>query len=116
METAFAVALVSASASLIVCLINNYVSLKKSKDEQREHDKELQKEFERHAQEIQAMHSQALAIMEVKMDALTTSVQKHNNVIERVYALERDKDVFSEQIKVANHRIQDLEDAVKEVS
>lgn len=116
METAVATALVSAIVTLLVCLINNYVTLTKSKAELREHDKDLQKEFERHAQEIQAMHSQALAIMEVKIDALQKSVEKHNNVIERVYALERDKEVFNEQLKVANHRIADLEEVAKEVS
>ncbi len=35
--------------------------------------------------------------------------EKHNKVIERVYILEKDKAVFEEEIKVANHRIDDLE-------
>lgn len=105
METAIITALLSAFVTLLVCLINNYFQVQKQRAE-----------FKQHAQEQQAMHSQTLAIMEIKIDALQKSVEKHNNVIERVYALERDKDVFSEQIKVANHRIQDLEDAVKEVS
>ena len=33
----------------------------------------------------------------------------HNKVIERTYILERRTDVQEEQIKVANHRIEDLE-------
>ena len=36
-------------------------------------------------------------------------VEKHNNVIERVYTLEKEKAVFEEEMKVANHRINDLE-------
>ena len=35
----------------------------------------------------------------------------HNSVIERVYQLERDMDVSKEKISVANHRIDDLEEA-----
>ncbi len=40
---------------------------------------------------------------------LEKKVEKHNNVIERVYSLEKHEAVFEEEIKVANHRIDDLE-------
>lgn len=36
-------------------------------------------------------------------------VEKHNTVIERTYKLEEAQAVMQEQIKVANHRIGDLE-------
>ena len=36
-------------------------------------------------------------------------VDKHNTVIERTYKLEEAQAVIQEQIKVANHRIGDLE-------
>ena len=36
-------------------------------------------------------------------------VEKHNNVLERVYDLEKSEAVIKEEIKVANHRIDDLE-------
>ena len=42
------------------------------------------------------------ALMEYKLDELTKRVEKHNSVVERTYILE-------EKIKVANHRIEDLE-------
>lgn len=48
-----------------------------------------------------------------RLEQLETKVDKHNNVIERVYNLEKDADVIKEQIKVANHRIDDLEEALK---
>lgn len=41
---------------------------------------------------------------------LEKKVEKHNQVVERVYVLEKDKAVFEEEIKVANHRIDDLEE------
>lgn len=48
-----------------------------------------------------------------RLEQLETKVDKHNNVIERTYQLEKDADVFKEQIKVANHRIDDIEEALK---
>lgn len=48
-------------------------------------------------------------LLTYRVDQLEKQVAKHNNVIERVYQLERNKAVFDEQIKVANHRIDDLE-------
>lgn len=44
-----------------------------------------------------------------RIEQLEKKVEKHNNVVERVYILEKDKAVIEEEIKVANHRIEDLE-------
>lgn len=48
-------------------------------------------------------------LLEYKIDKLSERVDKHNSVIARTYKLEQDYAVVSEQIKVANHRIEDLE-------
>lgn len=48
-------------------------------------------------------------MIEYKLDELTKRVDKHNNVIERTYALEQKVAVIDEQMKVANHRIKDAE-------
>lgn len=45
-----------------------------------------------------------------RIDRLETKVNKHNNLIERTYAIEKRLDVDEEKIKVANHRIDDLEE------
>ena len=44
-----------------------------------------------------------------RIDQLEKKVDKHNNVVERVYKLEQHDAVLDEEIKVANHRISDLE-------
>lgn len=49
-------------------------------------------------------------LLEYKIDKLSERVDKHNSVIARTYKLEQDYAVVSEQIKVANHRITDLEE------
>ena len=48
-------------------------------------------------------------LIEYKIDELTKRVDKHNNVIERTYKLEELTTLQEEKIKVANHRIDDLE-------
>lgn len=44
-----------------------------------------------------------------RIEQLEKKVDKHNNVVERVFRLEEKDAVHDEQIKVANHRISDLE-------
>lgn len=44
-----------------------------------------------------------------RIEQLEKEVQKHNNLVERVYKLEQDTAVQEEKIAVANHRIDDLE-------
>lgn len=83
METIISAA-VSAAATLVVCLINNVQQAKQTRN-----------------------------LLDYKLEELTKRVDKHNSVIERTYALEKRAEVQEEQIKVANHRIQDLEMEVK---
>lgn len=48
-------------------------------------------------------------LIEYKIDKLSERVDKHNSLIERTYKLEEDSKLLEEKIKVANHRIDDLE-------
>lgn len=73
-------ALIAAGASLVVSLITSHAQNEKNR-----------------------------ALIEYKLDELTKRVEKHNNVIERTYKLEEQTALQAEQIKVANHRIGDLE-------
>ena len=51
---------------------------------------------------LDAKLSQHMAVTDTKLEELTREVRKHNNFAERVPVME-------EQIRVANHRIADLE-------
>jgi hypothetical protein len=73
-------ALISAGAAILVCVISNYFQNKKT-----------------------------TALMEYKIDQLTKKVDLHNNAITRLYEVERRLGIDEEKIKVANHRIKDLE-------
>ena len=45
-----------------------------------------------------------------RIGQLEKKVEKHNNLITRTFKLEQDFAVLDEKMKVANHRIDDLED------
>ena len=84
METIIS-ACISAGVTLLVCLISNHGQQEKTR-----------------------------ALMEHKLDELTKRVDKHNNTIERTYRLEEQMSLHEEKLKVANHRIDDLERKVEE--
>jgi len=49
------------------------------------------------------------ALIAYRLEQLETKVQAHNNLVERTYKLEERTELQEEKIKVANHRIDDLE-------
>ena len=52
---------------------------------------------------------QHIALIDLKIQTLSDRVEKHNEVVDRTYKLEQESVLHTEQIKVANHRIEDLE-------
>lgn len=60
------------------------------------------------AQNMDAKLDKQQAVTETKLEELTHEVRKHNNFAERI-------PVIDEQIKVINHRIEDLEEYHKGV-
>lgn len=75
--------LISAGVAIVVCIITQY-----------------------------AQNRKTVALIEYKIEELTKKVDKHNNLIERTYKLEEATALHDEKIKVANHRIDDLEGKV----
>lgn len=49
-------------------------------------------------------------LINYRIEQLEKKVEKHNNLITRTYKLEQEFAVMDEKVKVANHRIDDLED------
>lgn len=79
METILA-AVISGAVTLVVCLVNNHAQAEKTR-----------------------------ALLDYRLSELEKKVDKHNHIVERTFRLEGDMEVVHEQIKVANHRIEDLE-------
>ena len=51
-------------------------------------------------------------LTQYRLEQLEKKVDAHNNLIARTYKLEERTELQEEKIKVANHRIEDLEKAV----
>lgn len=91
MDSTIITAAISSGVTLMVCLINNFFQQRKTREE----------------------NSKTIALIDYKLTELTDRVNKHNNVVERTYKLEEQTALQEEKIKVANHRIDDLEKAGK---
>lgn len=48
-------------------------------------------------------------LTQYRLEQLEKRVQAHNNLIDRTYKLEEHAELQDEKLRVANHRIQDLE-------
>ena len=55
------------------------------------------------------------ALIAYRLEQLEQKVSKHNNLVERTYALEESVALLDERQKVANHRITDLENDVHNI-
>ena len=135
MPTEIWCALIAGVVTLVTTLATLQVTMRKDRDKQRDDIKaELIKYHEKNREEIldirqndlrnlrddvtsmAANLQQKIAVIELELGhtrnditTLSTRVEKHNNVIERVYSLETKAAVFEEKMKVANHRLDDLE-------
>lgn len=114
-------AVISAAATLIVCLINNHFQRKRDKSTMAKEQEQQQADLIAHLEEIIANQDDStnqirneIGMVEYKLSELSKHVEKHNNVIERTYELEKRTELQEEKIKVANHRIDDLEKAVEQ--
>lgn len=56
-----------------------------------------------------AANRKSATLLEYRMKQLEDKVNLHNKVVERTYKLEEQAALTEEKIKVANHRIDDIE-------
>ena len=54
-------------------------------------------------------NKKSAALISYRLEQLEQKVAKHNSLVERMYNLEKREDVIEEKMRVANHRIEDLE-------
>ena len=80
-------AFITGAVAIVVCVVNN-IYQRKAADKQ---------------------HNITIELIEYKLDQLTHKVDLHNNAVERLYEVERKLGIDEEKIKVANNRIDDLE-------
>lgn len=61
----------------------------------------------------QKERAESQRLITYRLDQLEHKMTVHNNMIQRTYKLEQDTEVIKERITVANHRIDNLEEALK---
>lgn len=54
-------------------------------------------------------HDKTIALVEYRLNQLESKVDAHNNLVVRMYEAEESIKLTEERIKVANHRLDDLE-------
>lgn len=98
----FIASIFSGAVAIGVCIINNAFITRKAENER-----------EKQMLQIQATLNQAIAVIETKIDILEKKQDKHNNIIERTYVLERDVAVLKNRESVSENRLKDIENDMK---
>ena len=96
------VALISLSGVLFTALASILTQVYLSRRSQEKMMDSIQHQSEMDDQKLDAKLSQHQAVTDLKIEELTREVRAHNNFAQRMPVVE-------EQIKVINHRIEDLE-------
>ena len=78
-----------------------------------QHTKELFAKLDKQSELADEKMRGEIAVIKKDINTLSEHVEKHNQVVDRTYELERRMSVQEEKTKVANHRIDDLEKGVK---
>lgn len=90
--------IISVTGALLVCLINNHYQQQRFEEQQKTS-----------AEEAERKHDETIHMIEYKLDQLAKKVDLHNSAVERLYIVEKGMALTDEKLKVANHRIEDLE-------
>ena len=75
---------------------------------------EVQKNHAKSMEELIARSDKTITIIETKLDALTKQVEKHNSVIDRMFAAEADIKLLKAEDKRHNARLKVIEDRLNE--
>ena len=108
--------LISSGISLIVAFGTWHVTMKKDREKQTEEVKQvLDKHREENLSRIQELKDEVSSIKSTvqlnqavtneKIDTLSDRVERHNNVIDRTYKLEREMAVAKEEISVVKTNV-----------
>lgn len=97
------------SEAIVVALITGAAAVAAQLIISRRSSNELYAKLDKQSELSDARMQGEIDVIKADIRTLSNRVEAHNKLVERTYALERRADVQEEQIKVANHRIGDLE-------
>lgn len=85
-------ALITGVVAIIVCIINNWVQMSRTKQQT----------------------DKTVALIEYKINELSETVRKHNQIVERTYKLEENTALQEAELKRLNKRLEIMEGAKNE--
>lgn len=97
------------SEAIIVALITGAAAVVANLIIARQSNRDLYAKLDKQSEVSDAKIQGEIDVIKADIRTLSNRVEAHNKLVERTYVLERRADVHEEQIKVANHRIGDLE-------
>ena len=109
MDSEIITALISGFTTLLVAMGTWHFTSRKDRTENKEL---IMKNIEGLKDDITAVNAtvqQQIAIIDIKITDLTKQVERHNQVVDRTYALEKAVGILDNRESVSEHRLADLE-------
>ena len=111
--------LIAQIVAIIVTVLNNRTTIKKLTIEK---EAELQKTksdihtaHEKSMNEIIERSDKTIMLIETKLEALTKQVEKHNSIVERMYAAEKELTLLATEDERQNARLKQIENELHNV-
>lgn len=106
---AIMVALIAGSCSVLGVIISSKRQHETTIQELRNDMETMKIELNNKIEFIKQGYDSTVIVIQNDIKALEKKQDKHNNLIERMYAVEKVEELLEEKLKVANHRLDDLE-------
>lgn len=108
MTESIIVALVTGGLSAVASVVATMITSNKHSLLMQYRQTQVEDKLDATARKLSAVEQRQIE-NNTKLDSLEKKQDKHNSMIERVYQLEKGQQVHDEKIRVANHRLEDLE-------
>lgn len=109
MSEAVLVAIITGGLTLLGTVITVWVSHSSTIAKMDKNSAVADEKIEGELREMKSQVQGEINVIKADIRTLSNRVEAHNKMIERTYELERRADVLEEKVKVADHRIDDLE-------
>jgi len=109
MDSEIITALISGFTTLLVAMGTWHFTSRKDRAENKELIMKNIQGLKDDITSVNATVQQQIAIIDIKITDLTKQVERHNQVVDRTYALEKAVGILDNRESVSEHRLADLE-------
>ena len=111
--------LIAQIVAIIVTVLNNRTTIKKltiEKQAELQNTKnQIHNAHEKSMNEIIERSDKTIMLIETKLEALTKQVEKHNSIVERMYAAEKELTLLATEDERQNARLKEIENELHNV-